>query len=433
METDMALRRHSTGVGTRQDLFVEVVPLDALRPDPANPRRIPDATLDRLRTSLSTFGFVQPILARRADRTIVAGHQRLAAARREGLRDVPVIWLDLGQDEARALGLALNRIEGEWDEDLLARLLADLATSDVVDVLTTGFDEAELARYLSDLAVEQDTAKAESFDIGTALLSREDRVRPGDRWTMGSHVLVCGDATKPEVVERALGGGHAVLGITDPPYNVRLGAHGGMGRLNGRRPIANDALRTPAWRAFCGDWVTNVLASVDGPLYVFMAAQAIPVVATILEEAGAHWSDYVVWRKDRFTPGRADYQRSFEMIWYGWRTGAPHPWHGGRRQSDVWEVDRPARSPLHPTAKPLELVERAIANSSKAGDLVLDLFGGSGTTLIACQRTQRRAALVELDPQYCAVTLARWEAYTGHDAVLAGRGTAVNPARRDRA
>ena len=164
-------------------------------------------------------------------------------------------------------------------------------------------------------------------------------------------------------------------------------------------------------------WARNLLAAVDGALYVCMSSKELPLVSRVLAEEGGHWSDTIIWAKDRFVLGRADYQRAYEPIWYGWREGAEHHWCGDRDQGDVWNIDRPSESPLHPTMKPLALVERAIANSSRDGDLVLDLFLGSGTTLIAAERTGRVCAGIELDPVYVDVAVARWERFSGQIAV----------------
>ena len=175
-----------------------------------------------------------------------------------------------------------------------------------------------------------------------------------------------------------------------------------------------------AWEAFVQGWSRTLLASVDGALYVCMSSKELPLVSRVLAEEGGHWSDTLVWAKDRFTLGRADYQRSYEPIWYGWREGSSHHWCGDRDQSDVWDIRRPASSPLHPTMKPLELVERAITNSSRPGDLVLDPFAGSGTTIIGCERTGRRAVAVEIDRAYVEVAIARWERFTGLEAERIG-------------
>jgi DNA modification methylase len=206
------------------------------------------------------------------------------------------------------------------------------------------------------------------------------------------------------------------MAFTDPPYNVSIGDHGGHQRGTRRRRIANDSMDPIAWEVFVRAWSRTLLASVDGAIYVCMSSKEMPLVSRVLAEEGGHWSDTVIWRKDRFVLGRADFQRSYEPIWYGWREGSSHHWCGDRDQDDVWEIARPSDAPLHPTTKPLPLMERAIANSSVAGDLVLDLFAGSGSTLIACERTGRRCAALELDPSYVDVVLSRWERFSGQSA-----------------
>ncbi len=399
-------------------LTVEEVPIDRLRPDPANPRRITDDELEALTRSLRQFGFVQPVLARRDDGVVIGGHQRLVAARRLGLTSVPVTWLDVSAEQARLLGLALNKISGSWDEQLLARLLADLQTGTDVDLSLSGFGEDEVTELLRSLDAREKRDRPESFDLDAALeaASRAPRTASGELWALGDHRVLCGDATDPTAVDRLLGGTQAAMAFTDPPYNVGLGDHGGQRRGARRRRIANDALAPAAWEAFVRSWAGNLLRVVDGALYVCMSTKEWPLVSRVLAEAGGHWSDTIIWAKDRFVLGRADYQRGYEPIWYGWREGAGHHWCGDRDQSDVWGIARPADAPLHPTMKPLPLMERAIANSSRTGERVLDLFAGSGSTLIACERTGRRGLAMELDPRYADVILARWEAFSGQTA-----------------
>ena len=396
-------------------LTVEQVPIDLLRPDPANPRRIGDEELEALTRSLRQFGFVQPVLARREDRTVIGGHQRLLAARRLGLTAVPVTFLDLSIEQARLLNLALNKISGSWDDQLLARLLADLQSSPEVDLSLSGFGEDEIADLLRSLETREKKERVEDFDLDAALedASQTPRSKPGDLWALGEHRLLCGDATKPEDVERLLGGAKAVMAFTDPPYNVSLGDHGGQQRGARRRRIANDSMDPISWEVFVRAWSRSLLTSVDGAIYVCMSSKEMPLVSRVLVEEGGHWSDTIIWRKDRFVLGRADYQRAYEPIWFGWREGASHHWCGDRDQDDVWEIARPSDAPLHPTMKPLPLMERSIANSSQPGDLVLDLFAGSGSTLIAAERTGRRCASLELDPRYADVVLARWERFAG--------------------
>ncbi|MGA2514577.1 MAG: DNA modification methylase [Candidatus Limnocylindrales bacterium] len=399
-------------------LTVEEVPIDLLRPDPANPRRIGESELDSLTRSLRQFGFVQPVLARRQDGTIIGGHQRLVAARRLGLKTVPVIWLDLSVEGARLLGLALNRISGTWDEQLLARLLADLGSSPNVDISLSGFGEDEVRELLRSLDAREKREQIEIFDLEQALseATRAPRTEPGELWGLGEHRLLVGDATRPEDVERVLGGRRAGMVFTDPPYNVSLGDHGGRGRGARHRHIVNDSLDPVAWESFLRAWARSLLVVTDGAIYICMSSKELPLLSRVLAQEGGHWSDTIIWAKDQFVLGRADYQRAYEPIWYGWREGAAHHWCGDRDQSDLWQIARPADSPLHPTTKPLQLMERAIVNSSRAGDLVLDAFLGSGSTLVACERTGRVCAGIEIDSVYADVTLARWERFSGQKA-----------------
>jgi DNA modification methylase len=399
-------------------LTVEEVPIDLLRPDPANPRRISPDELDSLERSIRQFGFVQPILARKEDGTVIGGHQRLVAARRLGLASVPVTYLDLSIEQARLLNLALNKISGSWDDQLLARVLADLQTSPSVDLTLSGFGEDEIRDLLRSLETREKRERVEDFDLDSALedAARTPRTKPGDLWRLGDHRLLCGDATQPEDVDRLLGGSKAAMAFTDPPYNVSLGDHGGQQRGSRKRRIANDSMDAASWEIFVRAWAGTLLSSVDGAIYVCMSSKEMPLVSRVLAEEGGHWSDTIIWHKDRFVLGRADYQRAYEPIWFGWREGVSHHWCGDRDQDDVWEVSRPSDAPLHPTMKPLPLMERAIANSSVNGDLVLDLFAGSGSTLIACERTGRRCAALELDPRYADVILARFERFSGQTA-----------------
>ena len=399
-------------------LAVEEVAIHELLPDPGNPRRIADDELESLTRSLRQFGFVQPVLARREDRTVIGGHQRLVAARRLGWETVPVTWLDVDADQARLLGLALNRISGAWDDALLARLLADLRGKTDLDLSLSGFAEEDVDRLLKRLAGRERREQPERFDLEAALdeATKAPRMAMGDIWGLGPHRVACGDATDPVAVDRLLVGRRPAMAFTDPPYNVSLGDHGGQQREARRRRIQNDALDPTAWEAFCRAWIRVLLDAVDGAIYCAMSSKELPLVSRILAEEGGHWSDTIIWAKDRFVLGRADYQRAYEPIWYGWREGASHHWCGDRDQGDVWEIARPAEAPLHPVMKPLRLMERAIDNSSRQDDVILDLFLGSGSTLIAAERTGRACFGLELDPRYCDVSLARWEAFTGERA-----------------
>jgi DNA modification methylase len=397
---------------------VSQVEIDQLRPDPANPRRISNAELEALTRSIREYGFVQPVLARKEDSTVIGGHQRLLAARRLGYKTVPVTFLDLTVEQARVLNLALNKISGEWDEELLVRMLADLKPVEEIDLSLSGFSEDELEKLLKKLDVRERREKDESFDLEAALEAARaaPRAKLGEVWALGDHRLLCGDATDTAALSRLLDGKRAGVAFTDPPYNVSLGDHGGQQRGQRKRRIQNDALAPQQWEAFCRGWARNLLAHTDGALYVCMSTKEWPLVSRVLAEEGGHWSDTIIWAKDRFVLGRADYQRSYEPVWYGWRQGVKRHWCGDRDQGDIWKVARASDNEAHPTMKPLALMEKAVENSSREGDLVLDLFLGSGSTLIASERTGRVCYGVEIDPHYCSVVLARWEAFTGGTA-----------------
>jgi len=401
---------------------IEQADLESLRPDPANPRRMSDAELEALTRSLREFGFVVPVIARREDNVVIGGHQRLLAARRLGMKTVPVIFLDLTWEQARVLNLALNKISGSWDDELLARLLADLQAVGDLDLSLSGFREDELDSFLKSLDAREKRDRPEAFDVEAALEAARaaTRAKRGELWALGDHRLLISDATDAGDVGRLLGEKRPAMAFCDPPYNVALGDHGGQQRGQRKRRIANDAMEPEEWETFVRGWIRNLLRAVEGTIYICMSSKELATVCRVLGEEGGHWSDTLIWKK-QFTLGRADFQRAYEPIIYCWRDGAKHQWHGGRDQGDVWEIERASANPLHPTTKPLALVEKAITNSSSAGDLVLDLFLGSGSTLIASERTGRVCYGMELDPHYGSVVLARYESFSGEEAVCLGR------------
>ena len=237
--------------------------------------------------------------------------------------------------------------------------------------------------------------------------------RPADVWILGPHRLVCGDALHRAAFDTLLEGKPAGMIFTDPPYNVDYQAK--------TRKIANDNLGS-GFGAFLEQVCENLLACSRGAVYICMSSSELATLQSAFLAAGGHWSTFLIWAKNTFTLGRSDYQRQYEPILYGWKAGGPHFWCGDRDQGDVWSVAKPVVNDLHPTMKPVELVERAIRNSSRPGDLVLDAFGGSGSTLIACERLDRKARILELEPKYVDVIVRRWQEFTGKCAVLAGEG-----------
>ena len=396
------------------DLQIEHWPLDRLTPYARNARMHSDEQVARIAGSIAEFGFVNPILVG-ADDVIIAGHGRLLAARKVGLAEVPVIVLGhLSETQRRALVIADNRIaeNASWDEDMLRLELEELRAEDF-DLDITGFDLDEIDRLLQG----RETAAGNIDDDEVPEAPEEPVTRPGDLWVLGNHRLLCGDATVLGDVEKVLDGGLADLCFTDPPYNVDYG-NSAKDKMRGKdRRILNDNLGE-GFERFLYDACVNILAVTKGAAYICMSSSELHTLQKAFKEAGGHWSTFVIWAKNTFTLGRADYQRQYEPILYGWKEGTDHFWCGARDQGDVWFIDKPRKNDLHPTMKPVALVERAVRNSSKSRDTVLDPFGGSGTTLIACEKAGRSARLVEMDPKYVDVIIKRWQEFSGLAATL---------------
>jgi DNA modification methylase len=396
---------------------IERVDVSALTTFSGNPRTHSDTQIDQIAASIREFGWTNPILVD-AGGTIIAGHGRLAAATRLGLDQVPVIRLGhLSDAQRKALVIADNQLalNAGWDEVALSGLIRELdAEKFELDLL--GFESADLDRYLSGLEGE-DAAEAGEDDLPEVPVVPTSR--PGDLWILGNHRLLCGDATVVTDVERLMDGQLADMATLDPPYNVDYANAAKNKSLAKDRRILNDALGEDFYR-FLYDTCVNLLMVTKGACYVCMSSSELHTLQKAFTDAGGKWSTFIIWAKNTFTLGRADYQRQYEPILYGWKQGADHFWCGARDQGDVWFVDKPRVNDLHPTMKPVELIERAIRNSSKSRDIVLDLFGGSGTTLIAAQRTGRSARLLELDPKYADVIIERWQNLTGDVAVLDG-------------
>jgi DNA modification methylase len=391
-------------------------PLDRLIPHARNARTHSEAQVAQIAGSIAEFGFVNPVLVG-DDGVLVAGHGRILAARKLGLAEVPVIVLaHLTPTQRRALMIADNQIalNAGWNEEMLAAELTALR-EEAFDLDLLGFDDADLDRLLAE-NVDAQEAVDEAPEPPADPVSR-----PGDIWVCGEHRVLCGDATVLSDVETLLGGELADMAFTDPPYNVNY-ANSAKDKLRGKnRPILNDALGD-AFGAFLYDACVNLLTVTKGGVYICMSSSELDALQKAFRAAGGKWSTFVIWAKNTFTLGRADYQRQYEPILYGWKDGTDHYWCGARDQGDVWFFDKPAKNDLHPTMKPVALVERAIRNSSKSRDIVLDLFGGSGTTMIAAERAGRRARLVELDPRYVDVIVRRWQETTGGSAVHAATG-----------
>lgn len=393
---------------------IEVWPVGKLVPYDKNPRTHSPEQISQIAASIVEFGFLNPILVDTAA-GIIAGHGRLQAAKQLGLKQVPVVVLDhLTEAQKRAYVIADNKLalNAGWDEDLLRSEMAALAAEDF-DLPIIGFSDDELAGLLADPTVAAGNTDEDAVpEVPVTPVSK-----PGDVWKLGNHRLLCGDSTVLANVEKVLDGALADMVFTDPPYNVDYG-NTPKDKLRGtNRTILNDNLGE-GFEQFLYDSCLNMLLVCKGAIYVCMSSSELHTLQKAFVAAGGKWSTFIIWAKNTFTLGRADYQRQYEPILYGWKQGADHFWCGARDQGDVWFVNKPVRNELHPTMKPVELVERAIQNSSKSRDIVLDCFGGSGTTLIACEKLNRQCRMIELDPKYADVIIKRWEEFTGKKAEL---------------
>ena len=402
---------------------IEQWPTGKLLPYARNARTHTDAQVAQIAASIAEFGFTNPVLAG-SDGVIVAGHGRLAAAQKLGLRSVPVVVLDhLTPTQRRALVIADNRIaeNAGWDEAMLQVELAALQ-DDNFDLSLTGFD----ADALADLLAGEETSTEGQTDEDAVPESSGPAVsRPGDIWICGDHRVLCGDATDAGSYAALLGDERADMVFTDPPYNVNY-ANTAKDRQRGKdRAILNDNLGE-GFYDFLLAALTPTLAHCHGGIYVAMSSSELDVLQAAFRAAGGKWSTFIIWAKNTFTLGHADYQRQFEPILYGWPEGGKRHWCGDRDQGDVWQIKKPHKNDLHPTMKPVELVERAIRNSSRPGDVVLDAFGGSGTTMIAAEKSGRHARLIELDPKYVDVIVRRWQERTGKRTVRAQDGVAFD-------
>ena len=431
--------------------LVEIVPIDSVIPYARNPRKN-NAGFDKVAASLKEFGFRQPIVVDDQN-VIVVGHVRYEAARRIGLLEIPIHRaLTLSEVQIKAYRLADNRTHEEacWDHELLSLELQEIEGMGF-DLTHTAFDPAELDALL---AFSHEEATEEEIPA----LPPDPITMSGDVWQLEGHRLVCGDSRIPETYELLLGAGQADMIYTDPPYNVNYQGKAGK--------IANDDLSSKEFYAFLQQVCQQMHAHVKpgGGVYVSYSEKETESFYRALREAGFKQSSCLIWIKNHFVLGRSDYQCQHEPIWYGWREGKKHLWNGGRKQTTIAEAeklipltymddhtytvrwsdlnliitgenlkieamesgviyhDRPLSSDLHPTMKPVGLLEKFIKNSSGRGDIVLDAFGGSGSTLMACEHLQRCARLIELDPRYCDVIIERWQKATGKEAIHAQTG-----------
>ena len=385
---------------------MQLVPLGKLVPYINNARTHSPEQLTKLRSSLREFGFINPVIIDR-DYNIIAGHGRVLAAKEEGIMEVPCVFVDyLTEAQKKAYILADNRmaLDAGWDEELLRIEIESLQGEDF-DVSLTGFEEQELADLF---AIEGDkAAKDDDFELSAAL-EKASFVERGDLWIVGRHRLLCGDATRTEDVERLMDGKKANLIVTDPPYGVSFKSSDGL-------TIQNDSMKDEEFYTFLLTAFQCMAEHLEngGSAYVFHADTEGLNFRKAFIDAGFHLAGVCIWVKNSLVLGRSDYQWQHEPVLFGWKKGGKHSWYSDRRQTTIWNYDKPKRNKNHPTSKPLDLLGYPICNSSQENAIILDTFGGSGSTLMACEQLNRICHMMELDEKYASVILRRYVEDTG--------------------
>jgi DNA modification methylase len=387
---------------------MELVATDRLIGYARNARTHSKEQILQLRSSLREFGFVNPIIVDK-DLNIIAGHGRVQAAKAEGMTEVPCVFAEhLTDAQKKAYILADNRLamNAGWDSELLALEFGELKDLGF-DLGLTGFDAAEIEKLF---AADGADVVDDDFDL-TAALEEASFAEPGDVWTLGRHRLVVGDATDAEAVRTLMDGRKANLVLTDPPYNVDFASAGGL-------KMKNDKQSGERFHAFLLSAFKNMAAHLEGggSAYVFHADTEGENFRRAFREAGFHLSGTCIWAKDSFVMGRSPYQWQHEPVLYGWLKSGKHKWYAGRSEATVWSFAKPKRNADHPTSKPLDLLAYPIRNSTQANAIVLDTFGGSGSTLIACEQTDRACMMMELDEKYASVILRRYAEFKGSGA-----------------
>ncbi len=387
---------------------IQKVAVEKLNPAKYNPRKDlkpGDPEYEKLKNSIETFGYVEPVIWNKRTGHIVGGHQRLKILIEQGVSEVDCVVVDMGEDEEKALNVALNKVSGDWDLPKLADLINELDES-MFDISLTGFDAAEIEDLFS--KIHDKEISDDDFDVDAAL--GEDTIsKQGDIWLLGRHRLICGDSTKAETYEKLMEGNKANLVVTDPPYSVNYSSKAGS--------IKNDNLNDQDFYNFLLAAFKNIENSMadDASIYVFHADTEGYNFRKAFKEAGFYLSGVCIWAKQSLVLGRSPYQWQHEPILFGWRKDGRHKWYADRKQTTIWNFDRPTKSELHPTMKPVPLLAYPIKNSSVTNCIVLDPFGGSGSTLIACEQIGRICYAIELDEKYADVIVKRYIEYVGTD------------------
>lgn len=378
-----------------------------LVPATYNPRKAlkpGDKEYEKIKNSIQEFGYCEPVIVN-SDMTIIGGHQRVTVLKDLGYDEIDCIVIEIVKTKEKALNVALNKITGEWNKELLADLIADLQNSDF-DVTFTGFDPPEIEQLMN--SVHDKAIVEDDFDID-AELQKPAVSREGDLWLLGDHRLVCGDSTLPETYDLLMDGKKANLIITDPPYNVDY--EGSAGK------IKNDKMAEEQFEKFLFAAFVNMEQSLadDGSIYVFHSDSHGLAFRRSFEDAGFYLSECCIWKKNSLVLGRSPYNWIHEPILFGWKRGGRHQWYSDRKQTTVWEYDKPKKNELHPTMKPVNLVAYPMKNSSMSNCIILDPFGGSGTTLIAADQLRRICYSIELDPKFVDVIVNRYIEQAGSD------------------
>ena len=404
------------------------IPVAKINPAPYNPRldlKPGGKEYEKLKESIASFGYVEPLVWNKRTKTLVSGHQRLKVLIEQGAVEVEVSIVDLPLTKEKVLNLALNKVRGDWDEDKLAVLLEELQRIPEFDLNITGFDSSEISQILDRYGEHKD---ADEFDFGAALEAIESPVtREGDLVELGSHRILCGDSSNPDHLKRLLTNSQVNLLHTDPPYNVDY--------YGGNRPNASSRpSKHKLWDRIYSDnmsqeeyerWFKVILANATpflaagSPIYIWNGHRQFGPMHQMLKDLGFHVSCVITWAKESFSLGFGDYNQRTEFCLYGWKAdNGAHLWYGPNNESTLWEIHRDlTKGYKHPTQKPIAIAQRAIQNSSKRGDIVLDLFLGSGSSLIAGETLDRRCFGIEIDPRYCDAIVRRYIAFVGVDKV----------------
>ena len=382
------------------------IKISDLVPASYNPRKKlkpGDREYEKIKNSILEFGYVDPVIVNK-DLTVIGGHQRITVLKELGYEEIDCVVINIDKTKEKALNVALNKITGEWNKELLVDLIKDLQNSDF-NIAFTGFEPPEIEQLFN--AVHDKEIKEDDFDVD-AELNNPPMSRQGDLWLLGRHRLVCGDSTLPETFDLLMDGHKANIVVTDPPYNVNY--EGGAGK------IRNDNLKDEEFYNFLFAGFVNMEQSMeaDASIYVFHADTEGLIFRRAFKAAGFYLSGTCIWKKQSLVLGRSPYQWQHEPILFGWKKEGKHNWYSGRKETTIWEFDRPSKNSLHPTMKPVALVAYPIQNSSMSNCIVLDPFGGSGSTLIASEQTNRICYTIELDEKYADVIVKRFLEQVGN-------------------